>query len=492
MNSSGIDSSLPLFVGRDIIRSRGVASFKNLRSSPNVSPKRFTGDSRGPLPRFAGASARAAFQGESVSAVFESPPTSLCATPACMFGERTPSFLFYPSEAQCAPFFPEEEDYKQDDDLEDEAFLQSPYAQAAAKRGSTLVVCYQRYNFPHSYVADWADEVDSARVSRATVLDRATVSDRKQMTTIDRVVEEEFDNTSFTTLMLRNVPNSMSRDAVIAELQKKDVLREIDFLYLPGETRSKRNVGYCFVNALNLECAERFKAAFEDAKIGTSSKICQIGLAKVQGLQANVDAYLKNANPDAIFQPVLFKNGVVAPFPFPKTDEVEPTPIAVEIAVEDLTIHNARSLMLRNIPNKYTREMLVNTMRERDVLKYVDFFYVPIDLRRQHCVGYCFVNLTSTEGNARFIEAFEGVKLEGAEEKTCSISVGKVQGLESNIEAYRNNAVMFMNERYHPMLFKNGQQIAFPAPTISRAEVRHVKKDKQGVSVPKMSLENLV
>jgi len=340
----------------------------------------------------------------------------------------------------------------------------------------------------HSYVADWADEQDSA-----SVFDRdASVFDRKQMSTFDRVVEE-FDNTSFTTLMLRNIPNSMSRDAVIAELQNKNVLREIDFLYLPGETRSKRNVGYCFVNALDLACAERFKAAFEHAKIGSSGKICQIGLAKVQGLQANVDAYLKNANPDAIFQPVLFNNGVVAPFPFPKTDEVEPTPIAVEeIAVEDLTIYNARSLMLRNIPNKYTREMLVNAMRERDVLKYVDFFYVPIDLRRQHCVGYCFVNLTSTEGNARFIEAFEGVKLEGADEKTCSISVGKVQGLESNIEAYRNNAVMFMNERYHPMLFKNGQEIPFPAPTISRAEVRHVKKDKQGVSVPKMSLENLV
>jgi len=62
---------------------------------------------------------------------------------------------------------------------------------------------------------------------------------------------------------------------------------------------------------------------------------------------------------------------------------------------------------------------------------------------------------TSNEGNARFIEAFEGVKLEGADEKTCSISVGW------NL-------------------------------TISRAEVRQMKKDKQGVSVPKMSLENMV
>ena len=41
-------------------------------------------------------------------------------------------------------------------------------------------------------------------------------------------------------------------------------------------------------------------------------------------------------------------------------------------------------------------------MTDRHVLKDIDFFYVPIDLRRQHCVGYCFLNITSKDGIDEF------------------------------------------------------------------------------------------
>jgi len=42
-----------------------------------------------------------------------------------------------------------------------------------------------------------------------------------------------------------------------------------------------------------------------------------------------------------------------------------------------------------------------------------------------------------------------------------------LQGLEANIERYRNSPTMheLVPDAYRPMLFVNGQQVAFPAPT---------------------------
>lgn len=132
------------------------------------------------------------------------------------------------------------------------------------------------------------------------------------------------------------------------------------------------------------------------------------------------------------------------------------------------------TLMLRNIPNKYTREMLLDELKTRGFIKEIDFFYLPIDLRRQCNLddpqtwnhGYCFVNVTSTDAIGRFRTAFEGLKLDKVKKsgKVCEVGIGKIQGLEANIEAYRNSVVM-LNTECSPMLFKDGEEIRFPAPT---------------------------
>lgn len=122
------------------------------------------------------------------------------------------------------------------------------------------------------------------------------------------------------------------------------------------------------------------------------------------------------------------------------------------------------TLMLRNIPNKYTRDMLLEEIRRRGLLKDMDFFYLPIDTRHACNVGYCFINVTSPGAADLFREAFNGVRLKKVRsKKACFVGLGQIQGLQANIDAYRNSKVMQMNEAFRPMLFENG--VAKPFPT---------------------------
>jgi len=61
-------------------------------------------------------------------------------------------------------------------------------------------------------------------------------------------------------------------------------------------------------------------------------------------------------------------------------------------AVED----RRTTLMIKNIPNKYTQKMLLQTMDEQFRGGY-DFFYLPIDFKNKCNVGYAFINLVRCE-----------------------------------------------------------------------------------------------
>lgn len=125
------------------------------------------------------------------------------------------------------------------------------------------------------------------------------------------------------------------------------------------------------------------------------------------------------------------------------------------------------TLMFRNIPNKYTREMLLNEISEKGFYGKYDFFYLPIDFRNRCNVGYAFINFVSHIDAALFRESFQGRQLKAFNSaKICEVTVAKVQGKDANIEQYRNSAVMNMDEKYHPLVFEAEKRVRFPAPTV--------------------------
>lgn len=136
---------------------------------------------------------------------------------------------------------------------------------------------------------------------------------------------------------------------------------------------------------------------------------------------------------------------------------------ATELVSQEDFSGGLTTVMLRNIPNKYTQEMMVSLLNET-YKGLFDFFYLPIDFRNSCNVGYCFINFVHPFVAAHFKKAFHNLKLTAFKsQKICACTWGRVQGLQANIAHYRNSAVMGVPfSQYKPLLFRDGLIIPFP------------------------------
>ncbi|KAF4661375.1 hypothetical protein FOL47_006737, partial [Perkinsus chesapeaki] len=131
------------------------------------------------------------------------------------------------------------------------------------------------------------------------------------------------------------------------------------------------------------------------------------------------------------------------------------------------------TLMLRNIPNKYSQSMLRGALDE-DFKHGYDFLYLPIDFKNRCNIGYAFINFTDELTAQRFREKFQGLHLTGFNStKVCDVSTARVQGLEANVQHYKNSPVCALPvEEYRPIIIgcdptkpnELGQTIPFPSP----------------------------
>lgn len=82
--------------------------------------------------------------------------------------------------------------------------------------------------------------------------------------------------------------------------------------------------------------------------------------------------------------------------------------------------------MIRNIPNKYTKEQMLKTINEKFKMNY-DFFYLPIDFNNNCNVGYAFINFISVDFIEDFFNTFHGKKWQlFNSEKICSINYARI------------------------------------------------------------------
>jgi len=130
--------------------------------------------------------------------------------------------------------------------------------------------------------------------------------------------------------------------------------------------------------------------------------------------------------------------------------------------------HEHTTVMMRNIPNDYSADMVLALIGNHFDGLY-DFFYLPIDFRTGVSLGYAFVNLVSHMDALRFVEHFNGFSSWAcASHKVCEVSwADPNQGHYENVERYRNSPVMHESvpDAFKPRLFVNGMRIAFPPPT---------------------------
>ncbi|RKP25121.1 RNA recognition motif 2-domain-containing protein [Syncephalis pseudoplumigaleata] len=137
--------------------------------------------------------------------------------------------------------------------------------------------------------------------------------------------------------------------------------------------------------------------------------------------------------------------------------------------------HIARGLdlrttfMIRNIPNKYTQKMLIDTINETHRGQY-DFLYLRMDFRNHCNVGYAFINFIDPRSVISFAMHHVGRRWNRFNsDKICRISYANIQGKQSLIDKFRNSSVMEKDASYRPKIFYSygplrGLEEPFPMP----------------------------
>ncbi|KAL6865174.1 hypothetical protein ACP4OV_016325 [Aristida adscensionis] len=132
------------------------------------------------------------------------------------------------------------------------------------------------------------------------------------------------------------------------------------------------------------------------------------------------------------------------------------------------------TLMIKNIPNKYTCKLLLTVIDENHRGTY-DFIYLPIDFKNRCNVGYAFINMNDPQHIIPFYKTFNGKKWEKfSSEKVASLAYARIQGRNALIAHFQNSSLMTEEKWCRPMLFHKdgpnaGDQEPFPVGNYVRS-----------------------
>jgi len=130
------------------------------------------------------------------------------------------------------------------------------------------------------------------------------------------------------------------------------------------------------------------------------------------------------------------------------------------------------SVVLKNLPERCTNAEVLELLAKAGFTGQYDFLYVPTDFRNFSAFGYAFVNFVSHEQAQLAFTRLAGLEFAGSalEVSWCA----EHQGYAVHVRRYRNSPVMHPSvpEFYKPLIFKNGVQQSFPAPTKKIKEPR--------------------
>lgn len=136
--------------------------------------------------------------------------------------------------------------------------------------------------------------------------------------------------------------------------------------------------------------------------------------------------------------------------------------------------HDTRtSLMVRNIPNKYTQQMLLSEFEANGHGPgIIDFFYLPIDFKNRCNRGYAFINFVDSLDILAFHRRYYGKHWRTFNsDKICDITYARIQGKEAMLKRFENSALMEKDEEYKPLVFASdgptkGTRLPFPDPSL--------------------------
>lgn len=112
------------------------------------------------------------------------------------------------------------------------------------------------------------------------------------------------------------------------------------------------------------------------------------------------------------------------------------------------------TIMIKNIPNKYTQQMLLMSIDANFANTY-DFFYLPIDFKNKCNVGYAFVNFLDCSVIPAFYREMNGNTWDRFKsKKICAITYARIQGRNALIQHFQSSSVMSQEDaKIKPLIF---------------------------------------
>jgi len=128
-----------------------------------------------------------------------------------------------------------------------------------------------------------------------------------------------------TTVMMRSIPEAITRDDLLGLIDREGFSGDVDFLYLPVDFKTKASSGFAFINLRSPALARRFHTHFSRfSSWGVPlAKRCNMSWAREdqQGLAANVARYrnssVMHSSVSEEHRPVLLRGGKPVAFPPP-------------------------------------------------------------------------------------------------------------------------------------------------------------------------------
>lgn len=97
-----------------------------------------------------------------------------------------------------------------------------------------------------------------------------------------------------------------------------------------------------------------------------------------------------------------------------------------EIDLNNIDRMGKTTIMIRNIPNKYTKNQMLHAINENFRGQF-NFFYLPIDFVNNCNVGYAFINFLDVKSIKPFYKKFNGKKWKKFNsDKICKINYARI------------------------------------------------------------------
>jgi len=121
---------------------------------------------------------------------------------------------------------------------------------------------------------------------------------------------------------------------------------------------------------------------------------------------------------------------------------------------------NTTTVMMRNIPNKYTQRMLLTEINHNGFLGTFDFLYLPIDPETTANRGYAFLNFIDPGFAWMFKVTYEGRKMNRFNSnKVVQVMPATLQGFEANYAHYSSARVNRGDPAARPLFLREPKGI---------------------------------